>query len=657
MTEINLPLSADNRFFIEALSSDSYENLVFETFLPADLLLTFFFRYPRLCAHDVTGDDATNGMSLDFTNSHPLYGWFMLLAIGGFAALNGYREYCKQKKAQRNASYQYIHSKLNEQSEWMDEASALAVQPQDMETLKVVWLEKYLQKIHQTDPELQAKYEKIEIKHSDNGEPQLSFKLREALPVVAPEAADNNQKTSWFRRNVINKFLSPLWETLGISSFAYWILWMGSGVIRGEFDVGVGGLDPAIGFGVPFAIGGVYMALKSYHWFKQYRAEAARANSTQENVPTPKELAETQQQACRLLRRAILDKQFNGVTKSLKRELGNSYHKPVKVHAGKYAESLDLRINQLGRNAKTKAATAFVSKTASAYVGVQYGAWIVTDVLAKVANVASAIPIVNTVCGWAFMAGSLAYGIYKGVKTYSAVKAQKRALASRVSDTQQQAESLETVYKQKLAAIDTKQKLLKSLGGNAKLPKTVDFKESQFYSDVTRKGESVWTRIKKGAVRALSFFNGITAGAFIARAFCVKGTAVFLPFAAAALSNPITIGIVAGVGVAYGLFKLYEYHQARKEERALNLLKEYTDRIDCLEREVEIADICLQVLDKRVRDMPAAQNTVVASAPEPQQSQQPRAALSKPLFHSPRTPVPSVRDCEPVSRSTMLSVA
>jgi hypothetical protein len=653
MTEINLPLSAENRFFIETLSSDSYENLVFETFLPADLLLTFFFRYPRLCAGDLAGHDVTNGMTLDFTNSHPLYGWFMLLAIGGFAALNGYREYSKQKKAQRNVSYQYIHSKLSEQSGWADEASALSVQPQDMELLKVVWLEKYLQKIHQSDPELQAKYEKIEIKYADSGESQLSFTLREPSPVDVPESAVNNKKPGWFRRNIINKFLSPLWETLGISSFAYWILWMGSGVIRGEFDVGVGGLDPAIGFGVPFAIGGAYAALKSYHWFKQYRAEAARANSTLQNVPTPKELAETQQQACRLLRKAILHKQFKAVKRSLKQELGSSYHKPAKVRAGKYAESLDQRINQLGRNAKTKAATAFVSKSASAYIGVQYGAWIVTDVLAKVANVACAIPIVNTVCGWAFMAGSLAYGVYKGIKTYSAVKEQKRALASRVSETQQQAESLETVHKQKLAAIDTKQKLLKSLGGDTKLPKTVDFKESQFYSDVTRKGESVWTRFKKGAVRALSFFNGITAGAFIARAFCVKGTAVFLPFAAAALSNPITIGIVAGVGVAYGLFKLYEYHQARKEERAQNLLKEYTDRIECLGREVEIADICLQVLDKRVTERQAVQSTVVANVDEPQ----PSAVLSKPLFHSARSRVPSVCDYEAVSRSSILAVA
>jgi hypothetical protein len=150
MAEINLPLSADNRFFIERLSSDSYENLVFETFLPADLLLTYFFRYPRLCATDITGNDATNGAPLDFTASHPLYGWFILAAIGGFAALNGYREYSKQKKAQRNASYQYIYSKLNEPA---DEASIPTAQPQDFEALKVVWLEKYLQKIHQKDAE------------------------------------------------------------------------------------------------------------------------------------------------------------------------------------------------------------------------------------------------------------------------------------------------------------------------------------------------------------------------------------------------------------------------------------------------------------------------------------------------------------------------
>jgi hypothetical protein len=653
MAEINLGLSAYNRFFMETLSSDSYANLVFEAFLPADLLLTFFFRYPRLCAHDVTGDDTTNGAPLDFTNSHPLYGWFILLAIGGLAALNGYREYCRQKKAQRNASYQYIHSKLNEQSEWVDEAPELPAQPQDLEALKVTWLEKYLQKIHQKDDELQAKYETIAIKRGESGELQLSFKLREPLAVVAPESADSNKKPGWFRRNIINKFISPLWTTLGISSFAYWLLWMGSGVVRGEFNVGVGGLDPVFGFGVPLAIGGVFAAIKSYRYFKQHYANAARAGVTPTTLPTPKEQAEAEQQACRLLRKAILDRQFKAVKKSLKLELGDHYHKPAKVQAGKYAESLDLRIQRLGKNAKTKAATAFVSTSASAYVGVQYCAWIVTDILAKVANVATAIPVVNTICGWAFMAGSLAYGIYKGVKTYSAVKAQKRALASRVIETQQQAESLETVYKQKLAAIHTKQTLLKSLGGNVNLPKTVNFNESQFYSDVTRKGESRWTRFKKVAVRALSFFNGITAGAFIARIFCIKGTAVFLPFAAAALSNPVTIGIVAGIGVAYGLFKLYEYHQARKEERAQNLLKEYTDRIECLEREVEIADISLQVLDKRVTDRQAVQNTVVASSSEQQQP----AVVSKPLFHSLRATTPVMRDDVLVSRHGMLSVA
>jgi hypothetical protein len=235
MAEINLPLSADNRFFIERLSSDSYENLVFETFLPADLLLTFFFRYPRLCASDVTGDSTTNGAPLDFTSSHPLYACFILLAVGGFAALNGYREYSKQKKAQRNASYQYIHSKLNEQPEWENEASALTAHPQDLEALKVVWLEKYLQKIHQKDAELREKYETIEIKRAESGELQLSFKLREPPAVVALVPVDNSKKPGWFRRNIINKFISPLWEALGISSFAYWLLWMGSGVVRGEF--------------------------------------------------------------------------------------------------------------------------------------------------------------------------------------------------------------------------------------------------------------------------------------------------------------------------------------------------------------------------------------------------------------------------------------
>jgi hypothetical protein len=481
---------------------------------------------------------------------------------------------------------------------------------------------------------------------------QLNFKLREQAP--APESADTNNKSGWFRRNIINKFISPAWEALGISSFAYWLLWLGSGVVNGEFDVGVGGLNPAIGFGIPLAIGGAYMALKSYRWYKYQCENAVHTNTTQANLPTPKELAESQQLACQLLRRAILDRQFSAVKQSLKRELGDRYRKPAKVLAGKYAESLDERIQTLGKQAKTKAATTFVSKSASAYIGVQYGAWIVTDILAKVANVTCAIPIVNTVCGWAFMAGSLAYGLYKGIKTYSAVKAQKVALASRVNETQQQAESLESVYKQKIAAINEKQKLLKALGGNANLPKTVNFKESQFYSDVTRKGESLWTRVKKGAVRALSFFNGVTAGAFIARALCVKGTAVFLPFAAAALSNPITIGIVAGVGIAYGLFKLYEYHQARKEEHAKNLLAEYTERIDCLEHEVEIADVSLQVLDTRLTDAQALQNIVITSAGEQQQ----RAVVSRPLFHhSSRTIRPSVDDHQPLAASAMMAVA
>lgn len=580
-----------------------------ELFLPADLLYTFFFRYPRMCANDIPGDSSTNGPPIDFTSTHWLETLFITLAIGAFSAINFYREYCNQKKAKLNNSPQFILSELERQGDFgQDEDDELAQEIEEkLELLpkqsKTQWLKDAIAKMYATDPALQAKYEGIEFDEKNNC---LNFKLRpkDAATLAAEAKKKAEAKPGWFRRYVINKVVSPLWEALGISSYAYWILWIGAGLFTGKFDTGVVGVSPTFAFGIPFAFGVMYMAIKSYNWYKHNYAAQQKPSLDGDRPATLEETISTQRDACEILRKAVLQRRFELLEDRFKRELGVNYREPVEEKAVERSATLEAEIDYLGQDKKTKAVTTGVSTTIGTFIGTQYGTWIVADVLAKVFNVVMLTPVVNVVLGWTYMIGSALYGIYNAVKRYGSVKEQRETLDQELAKAGHAVDTLEDRYKAKVARIDALKAELKGMGGNPRFPESVRFDQPQFFSDVKRNSPTTgWTTVKRYAMRAFQFLNGFTGGAMIARIFFVKGTAIVLPFAAAALSNPVTMALVFGIGFAYGIFKAYQYHKQRKELHAKEALQQRSERIACLKKQCRLADVAIQVLEHRIQQV------------------------------------------------------
>jgi len=659
MGQVNLPLALDGKLFLQKLSSDEYEILAFEAFLPADLLYTFVFRYPMLFYSDIPEDHTTKGYTVDQTQHNPILAVIATLVIGGLAALNFYREYRKQKKARDSNSHQAINSQLDNQDielgeqikAWLKQQQAINRQSgeQDQEELdkqieaqleqiksvdKTKWINEYLQKmVFTSDPtskefdeefyqELRRKYSSIKM---EKGQLQFTFKDNNDN-VTNPDSTP--VKEAWyyrpfnaFRNSWLNKkIISPIYEALSISSFAYWLLWIGAGTYTGIFGSGVAGLSEGIAFGLPLGLGLMYPLIKGINFFrgKKYAHEPQIGDDA--TPPTDEQKQTAENDAVPLLRRIVLRRRCDLVKKVLEAEQRKETESFVKLQLmlpkSKPEPDLEKKLapvtwqNEpiyLQEHLAGKTVMSFFSSTVGGYSGMQYGAWIVTDFLAKVAKVASDAPIVNTVMGWILIGLGVLHGIHRTITGH--YERQQIALTvqgDRVKETDERREDLETIYKGKLEAIQTSNSKLGDKSSQALVDFFKPIDHPQFFGDKSRANASWKSKLKKGLVRALTVVNFFTSGAFFARMFFVPGNAVFLPFAAVALSNPYTIGVIIGVGILYGLFKGYEYHVKRKEERAKEALKKNAERIEYLKQQIKLAHRAELILEMRVTKSAAA---------------------------------------------------
>jgi len=387
---------------------------------------------------------------------------------------------------------------------------------------------------------------------------------------------------------------------MGVSSFAYWLLWIGAGIYTATFSTGVAGLPMGVAFGVPIGFGLLYPVIKCYrylnnHVFKQKPAE---------NAATDEEQMMVENDAANLMQKIVARRHYDLSKEKLaallpegQREVG---------HFEGCSTKLQARLCSLTQDVEKKAAMNFVSDTMSTYVTVQYACWILTDFLTKVNACVTNIPIVNVVMGWTLIGVSVLHGIYKAATGYYARQNTKTQALEVLG--QNHAGNLEVLYKVKLARINALQRELPA--GEKNLPvKFLEVDHPQFYGDKNRSAHTWKSDLKKILVRAMTFTNGITTGAFVTRIFTVDGTAIFLPFLTAGLSNPLTMGLVIGIGVLYGAFKAYEYHLNRKETRAKEALEKRSEHIEHLTHQVELADLAVRALENRKANLKVKEAT------------------------------------------------
>jgi hypothetical protein len=610
---IKLPLTKKAKaLFSGHFSSADYNELMLSLLMPLDLVYTYFFRYDRVVENDMGGNGSgnpvpTQGGAIDFSSVHPavtiaITGVFSLLALSSFLV-----ELRRQSLSRDNKDHLYILSEFDIQTKLHNIKLNTEHKKFDMNY--------YLEKLVREDEELNKKYHSIKL-DIQNG--TLDFDFREAEKSKKLTLKEKMIKAG---KDFLHKVVHPIWTSLTIASFVYWILWIGVGIFTGDFSTGITGIPVLVSFGLPILSGLAYPFLKMFNYFRKVPSFAADTVKGQEKEEAAKTIEATES-TCSLFRRALLSREYDLKKERIKNELADypeatGTPKPEEDLKG-VAVSIDKQIMDVGKNKWKKTAVTIISAAGGTYVAAQYGSWIITDFLSIVANVTIAIPLVNLILGTVLLAGSALYGIYKGYQRYQEVKAHEESVALKEIAKQQQLENLELRLANLQTSIVVKQA---KLGLPVTTHGLVKYNEEQFFENIYNRGPSKWTQTKKVLKRALQFFNGFCTGAFIARIFFVKGTVVALPFVAAALSNPVTIGILVGVGVLYGAVKLYQYHQDRKEQRAVAMLAQRQERLVCLKQQIDLAELENKLLSAKEQrhyaQLRVAANDEVIRPPSP----------------------------------------
>ena len=587
MSIIRLSLSAkETAGYLRNLSSNSYNDLMQSALTPLDLLYTFAYRYARVIDFDIPtahGDPVnTNSEVFNFTSQHlaltiPTTAFFLAIAAAGT-----YNEYKQQTLKKNNGSYQYLYNRF--------QATSAAI---EAENKRIFDLNYYLSLILREDAVLKKKYRSIKL-NLEGDEPVLEF---DAIKDIKPTVVTRLTRAK-------ERLIKPAWNALNIASFVYWILWIGVGVFTGNLaGAGVHALPDMVAFGLPVFFAMLYPIKKIYNYIRDKKAQhGVTPEEKKAEEQTALQTAAAQVNACGILRRSLLRRDYDLRKEKLLEQLDalgvKSYEKPLDLtKTPGRAAGMDQQILTLTKKKKRKAVMAFLSAVGGTYVAFQYGAWIIMDFLEEAAKLAASIPLLN-VLGVALLGTTVLYGVYKACQRYSTLQKNEKQANLQALAHNQRALDLEKELKHLNQFIAFKQNKL----GIAKLPaENIQHDQDQFFTDVNRRGPSRMTRVKKILKRAFHFVNGFCTGAFLARLFFVQKTAIILPAAAVAFSNPVTIGIIVGVSLLYGAFKAYEYHLNRKEERAKLLLEQRTERLDCLRQQVELARLENELLSAKIK--------------------------------------------------------
>jgi hypothetical protein len=596
-TVIEYDLTSSGKSFLSQFTSADYSDLIQSGLIPLDLLFTYCFRYGRVVDNDIPdshgekpGDD--QGPMINYTHDHPAVGVIITIIFALVASASAYAEYARQRNLKKNRNSHFIFEKLNK-----------LVSNESDDRLRDINV--FLQWELQKDKELQKRFEYFRL--SADGS-RLQVKIKTAPPVVLSRSAQ--------AKNFLHTAILTVWESLNLTSFTYWILWIGAGIFTGHFAVGVDGIPAVVGFGLPILAGLTFPVVKIYNYFKNKKPGThigPDENGRSLEPAIAKEADKASEKAlCVLMRRALLTRDYAMKTRELEEEnkklqaqLPSSARtsiveeEPVVLadetalieataemeEEKHYTLSLDEEIKSLSKNKKIKTAITLLATLGGTFVAIQYAAWIVLDLVKFVANVSIGTDVVSLIVGAGLGAITLVVGIHAAVKRYREVgsfadKSEIKAL--------DKAQAEETSLEEKLNILKSSIAHLQEKSGlRAPVTKLINYNNDQFFTNVERTGPTKTTKWKKRFTRLYHLINGVCTGIFIGRLFLLKGSATAMFFVVPMLSTPATIGLIVAIGVIYGLFKTYQYHQARKEARAKMLLEQRAERITCLKHEIE----------------------------------------------------------------------
>jgi hypothetical protein len=653
------------------LSSDGYASLLNNILMPFDLLFTYFFRYARVLDYDIPNSEVVNsskdnGFPINTTMNHPAIGFGVWIIFAAIAASSAKLEWNRQVKNKNNHSAKYIYDILkdNFNKENKEEPS------------NTLDLDKCIKDIFDADLHLKKTYKSFIFKPNKKGETELlieiyvkeekpdssqeetltnltnstSRQIESGTPAVGDEARTPRHaevlqslmmkklisvynKVNEFSHLVINKFLFPIYQTLILASFVYWIEWIACGIITGDFDnfysvTTTPGVPIFMSFVLPAVVALTYPVIKICNYFRN-------EVNIKEDEPTVIQQNKADKDFHTLMRKALARREFAMEKTALSLEIQKENNRRLQPPEEKSPQGIQLTVTTVAtRHSKfdqkieylnswfylvIKPVVNFFSYGLGSFVALQYCTWVVAGAARLAASLI--IPdiskpgldsvstfITGNCIAYPLLAISVVIGCYKAGEAIFEVLKQNQEVDENLAEHSEEFITLEeklSVHQAKYGNLIDKKPLVQV---------QVDHLETQFFEDAKRHGPKESTNWKKLGGRVFQFINGGCTGIFIARAFTVQNSAIALPkFLIFSFNAPVTIGILAGVGIVFGAFKAAEYILLRKYTYRKNLLNTRTERLEYLRNEVEIADLREQLFKAKQKPLIAPANDIAST--------------------------------------------
>ncbi len=586
-TTITFDFKIECPTFRDEMSSNQLDNLFYFALQGPDNVYTYTFRAARLVSYDLPHQHSalfstqTQGILVDTVSQDIFLGILTTLVMLGFSFLAAvyyyYEEQEKEEEKKRKARRQYknsndqIQSLMNPQPSSKEEEKthlSKAEKSQELAALNECLTRRL------TQPAFQA-YERAVLTQRDD---------KTSLTLV--------KKTPVFLSNI----LDASWKVGLQSSFIYWIGWIGSGCITGVLSVGIFGVTPWLGFGLPLLLGSLPRWLQIAHWVKrQLEIDPAESDEAvhEKGVwyefkqwlgiryqPTLEDVAIANQLmvSCLREREIALECQRRGVV----------------------LPSMDKKV-EVGRENNTSYAAAkiFAAGILSAgttYAMAHYILWLGSDIFPAV--------LLNgfLVDFFAIAAFAMAgiYGVLAMRKKLEDVK-ERDALAGEPDIAALTNEYNGIQWEMKEIDNHYTMTWLKKPSPEKECPDTS--KEKHWVIRGIRYFANRVGQFLKHPIPR--FFNGAMGGVYIARIFLVLCTSPFLPSGfhmattVAALSNPAILAIIGATFLVWGTFRYYTDEINERDRKQKEALESTVAEKEFIQHQIQLARIKLMELESK----------------------------------------------------------
>lgn len=617
--------------FIMANSDQQYMDSLGAILGPADKLGTTVRWFG--VGHNILYNSTSPGLLVNFMSSNSPEGiatrslFFAVCVIAGLCNLALEQHSQKEAREEREQAFQNFYRLLAERSKDQESKDSIQKQLKDMLIENIHTFNQYLEKIRLEDKELREKYDSLMIDPEDLMNLSDEDILEENIPTIrmrfkfkdrSPQKKQSVQlqpgidskelpqqepsfweKTKYYvgqkfcKEIVWNKVLKPIWESGAIITFVWWIAWILASVFTGVQAEHIFGLNTSVALGMTGAFAIPYLGIRLYNYIKH-----GNGKSWAEFDENARLTHEAEMDAEKILVKAQKRMEFTrdlALIKAQEQSLINELAaKGIRMPAAKEAEGRRTikGLNAWYESPYLKAAVALTTTSASRWGGVNNDAWWLKVAIETFTMTGLVMSAWNPIAGGVMLLISAGFGVAHMVNRYTESSKLKGDVQAKQLSTSETLEQLQAIYDKRSAYLEQLKRELhsyKNFNYGIELPPSLELAKTELAPQTT------WQKVKVGAIKVgqkirnntwVDAWDWSMTGILTARLVFTLA-AVFSVFALVAVaSNPITFGIVVGIGVTYTLMKWYEKRQIKKEQR----IKEMPEKLEEVEKQIELAE-------------------------------------------------------------------